>query len=140
MPLPRGIKLLEHTADMGLELRGPDRATVFRRALEGLLLILGVGKCAEGACNLRIQLSAPGNDALLVAWLNELLFHMQARQFRPCAVNILHIKDGTLSALLTGTFDGDFPSPTREVKAATYHRLKFVRSGGVYKARVYFDL
>lgn len=140
MPLPRGIKLLEHTADMGLELRGPDRETIFRRALAGLLLVLGVEKCRENADELRVQISAPGDDSLLVAWLNELLFHIQARQFRPCSVNILHIKDGTLSALLTGTFDGDCPAPEREVKAATYHRLKFVRSGGVYKARVYFDL
>ena len=140
LPAPRGVKLLEHTADMGLALRGPDVETVFRRSLDGLLLLLGLGQgCGDGR-ELRLQISAPDNASLLVAWLNELLFHIQARQFRPCAITILHIKSGTLSAMITGSSGQDSTTPAREVKAATYHRLRFAKVGGSYRARVYFDL
>jgi len=139
-PAPRGIKLLEHTADVGLALRGPEVETVFRRSLEGLLLLLGLEPGRGGGKELRLQVSAPDNAALLVVWLNELLFHIQARQFRPGAITILHIKAGSLSAMITGSTDSGSSPPAREIKAATYHRLRFAKVGGSYRARVYFDL
>ncbi len=134
-------RLLEHTADMGIEARARRLDALFVQAARGLLDILFGTPCpGRGRQNLALQVEACDREELLVAWLSELLFVVQQRGFRPSGLTIDAVNAGHLGATLCGAFAPEEAAPLREVKAVTYHRLSVVETEDGWKARVFLDL
>ncbi len=136
-----GIRVVDHTADIGLDLVAPDLAGLFRRAAAGMeVLIAGPGleRAAEpGAPEVRLELDAPDVALLLADWLRELLYLRQVRgrafvdaDFARLGERALDARVRTLAA----------PAPVREIKGVTYHDLRAQRAGGQWRARVIFDV
>ncbi len=138
---PATYRLLEHTADMGIEAQGESLAELFAQAARGLLDILFGTPCPEGGREkLALAVEAWDREELLVAWLSELLFVVQQRDFRPSGLSVDKIGPSRLEATLTGAFAPEGSVPLREVKAITYHRLSVFETRGCWKARVFLDL
>lgn len=138
-PYP-AFTLFDHTADVGLVAYGEDLASVFAHAGQALFSVMvDLEGVAETLCR-EVVVDAADREALLVEWLNELLFLVDAERlvFRRFAV-----------ADLTGTHlrafaYGEPIDPARHrfktaVKAATYHMLD-VADGPPYRAQVILDL
>lgn len=76
-----------------------------------------------------------------MAWLNELLYLLDAQGFVPRRSRILSMTDTDLTAELRGErIDPSRHAVRRMVKAATYHELQVKQQDGQWEARVIVDL
>ncbi len=134
-------RLLEHTADMGIEAQADSLAALFIYTARGLLEILFDTPCVPGGGQrLPVTLHRADTEELLVAWLGEVLFLIEQREFCPVGFHIEELEGGRLRGSVVGEFRPGEIRPVREVKAVTYHRLSVQRHKGTWKARVYLDL
>lgn len=133
------FRLLEHTADMGIEARASSCEELFVQAAKGMLAVLA-GK-AESTASLRkmnLEVRADDVEELLVVWLNELLYLIQSKGVWPQDIALSGMQSGRLEARLTvAPLAGD---PQREIKAVTYHQLSISCRRGLWRGRVYLDL
>lgn len=135
------FSLLEHTADMGLDVSAGSRAELFAEAAHGLLHLLGGAPAARGLETLTLEVAAEEQDELLVNWLNELLFLLENRHFYLAAVTVESCTSTRLRARLTGeTLDPQRHSFARDAKAITYHRLLLEQREEDWHAQIYVDL
>jgi SHS2 domain-containing protein len=137
----RPYETFEHTADIGLLARGRTLEEVFVHAAEGLVDLMVDPQNLRVGTRLDVTVSAPDREALLVAWLNELLYHLDIQGFLPRRCRIKRISDTELAAELDGeSIDRSRHVVRRMVKAATYHGLRLAQTDGSWEARVIFDL
>jgi SHS2 domain-containing protein len=88
-----------------------------------------------------IAVEAPDREALLVAWLGELLFLFETRQLIFGRFTIQSLTPNTIQALGHGElFDPKRHGLKLGVKAVTYHQLRIWEEKGFWRARVIFDL
>ncbi len=137
----RPFETFEHTADIGLVARGSTPEEVFTHAAMGLVDLMVDPAGLRDETHLEVSVSAPDREALLVAWLNELLYLLDARGFLPRRCRITRLSETELAAELFG----DHLEPRRHavrrmVKAATYHGLSVSQTGEQWEARVILDL
>jgi SHS2 domain-containing protein len=134
--------LLDHTADLGVRIRGTNPADLFESACKTLdYIIFGIVPPAENPCSRKISLS--GNDLadLMVRWLSEILYLFDGEHLVVANADIHTISTTELKATLTTIpFDPDYHEVLREIKAVTYHRIKVTREKGIWTAEVIFDL
>lgn len=134
-------RLLEHTADMGIEASGETLEELFAQAAYGLLDILS--GTPEGLCREEMIVAVEGTDAeeLLVNWLNEILYLFEIKGLFPFDFEIEEIRGNRLLARVRGEpFDPQRHLIEREVKAVTYHQLRVEKTDGHWQAKVYVDL
>lgn len=137
----RPFETFEHTADIGLVARGRTLEEVFAHAAEGLVDIIVDPEGLDERIRLEVTVSAPDLEALLVAWLNELLYRLDTGRVLPRRVRITHLDETSLTAEIVGdTIDPQKHRVRRMVKAATYHELRLTREDGRWEARVILDL
>lgn len=133
---------VEHTGEVELEIEARSEAQVLAEALAGLAELLdddappaGPAGAAEAA-RYEIRLQAPDRAALLVAWLEELLWIAERDAVVPGRVEALVLDAGGLRAEVVAR-----RTPPRPlVKAVTWHRLRFEPLGEGFRARVVLDV
>ena len=134
-------RLLEHTADMGIEARAATLDALFIAAAHGLReMVFGSNCSAEPRQTLGVTLEGGDLEELLVAWLGEILFIMEQERFCPAAFQIAEIDNRRLQGSVIGEPSREEQSPLREVKAVTYHRISIRRQQDGWRAEVYVDL
>ncbi len=147
-----GVRGLDHTADVGLEVKAPTLPELFRRgALGAMWLVLErEGTADPGSSGQRrpVQLAEEDLSALFRAWLRTLLFWEEtegfvtleaALSFAP--VPLCSAEDGQafgLEARVSGLTDTG--PRVREVKGVTLHGLQVTQVEGGWMARVIFDV
>jgi len=133
-------EVIEHTADIGIIVRGRDPAELFCNAASGMLSLLTEVDTLRQDIIQEINLEAGDTETLLVQWLNELLYIMYTEKLVLCKFDVLI--DGTRLAARCAGQKMDLKSHgfRREIKAATYHDLEVVERNGEYSARIIFDI
>ena len=135
------FEVLEHTADVGLRVRGDTPAQVLEAAAEGLATLEGAWFPGRGA-EREVRVEASDLGALLVTWLDELLYLRDAEDVVFGGFTI-HMDDGSVPGARTRVRvepRGDRVLESAGVKAATYHGLRFERENGGWVADVYLDV
>jgi SHS2 domain-containing protein len=139
---PARIRQLDHTADVGVEVRAPTPCTLLAGGVEGMMeLILGDSRPGETEVrSVTVEASEP--RLLLRDLLREVLWLHEAEGFAvaQASVRVESGPDGlTATAELRG---GPDPSPpVRELKGVTLHGLEARRDeDGEWLARVIFDV
>jgi SHS2 domain-containing protein len=130
-----GHRWLEHTAELQLQIDAPSEAAVLREALEALGELIGAGALGE-AVSREIVVTASDRAALLVAWLDELVYLAETEDLVADAAERLELDGDTLRA----TVRAHRRQPRHLVKGATYHDLVFARAGGGFTATVVLDV
>jgi SHS2 domain-containing protein len=132
------FEYLPHVGELGIRLRGGSIAEVLRQAALALAELLLPGRPPPGPERVyEIVLDAPDRAALLIDWLNELLFLAERDRWVPSRIDSLDATELHLSATARGPVLDRAPSL---VKAATWHGLRFdVRDGG-FEAEVLLDV
>jgi SHS2 domain-containing protein len=136
----RRFEILEHTADVGIDATGDTCEEAFAAAAEGLAVLLGAWVPGRGDPR-EVMIEAPDREALLVGWLDELIYLHEAQDLVFGGFDIRTAGDRELAAAVrTAPAEGRRPEGTA-IKAATYHRLRVARrSDGTWGARVYLDV
>jgi len=141
-----GSELFEHGADVGVRGFGATAAEAFQGAARALFTLL-----AQDLGSVRplsqdgIVCEAPDFEALLVAFLNELIFLADTKGlvFGRFAVDIERVSPGTFR--LTGRawgepFDVARHESTVEPKGATFTELRVAQEGGRWVAQCIVDV
>lgn len=137
------IETFDHTADVGLRVRGADLDDLFRTAAEGLFDYVVANRSEVRTVDVeKVSLREDSAVDLLAAWLSELIFRSEThhRVFRDFDVRVED--DGTrLDATAHGeAIDRERHILDHEVKAVTRHGLKLEREGEGWLAEMILDI
>ena len=154
-------RLLDHTADLGMEVRGIDLKDLFTNAGKAFMHLMlkvespskgdglkgdclkGDGLKGDGLKGDARRMDIAGTDLadLMVRWLGELLYLFEGEDLVATIMDIDVLTPRGLGATLrTIPFDPSRHEIIREIKAVTYHQIAVIQSGHLWKARVIFDL
>ena len=134
------FEILEHTADIGIIVYGDNIKQIFSMAAEGLFSLITNMDEIQTKINRNVEVVAQDTEALLVSWLNELIFIHEVEHILFKVFKIDRIDNNRISAVCFGETITENHEITREVKAATYHMLSIEKHAGRFTARVLFDL
>ena len=136
-----GYETFDHTADVGLAVRGTDLPDLFVQAVIGLAATMfGAASVAPRQAR-PVRVEGEGDEALLVAWLEEVLFAFEVDGFLTAAVRLDALADGAATGALLGElYDPDRHELGAHVKAVTWHDLAIRRLANHYEVRVVFDV
>jgi SHS2 domain-containing protein len=132
-------EILEHTADVGVRAQGETLEECFEQATRGLLAIVGIDRPGPGE-RVSIELSSEDLGALLVDWLNEIIYLHDARDAVIADLVLTEVSGDTLRGELALAPRGEDAAEGVQVKAVTYHQLRVERTPAGYVAEVYFDV
>jgi SHS2 domain-containing protein len=135
----RGHEILEHTADVGILARGSTLEEAFASAAEGLAELMGAWFPDQGH-ERPIEVRSADREALLVAWMDELLYLHEAEDVVFGGFEVYGVGDRRLRARVLVAARGDRELEDVGIKAATYHRLRVEPDGEGWLAQVYLDV
>jgi SHS2 domain-containing protein len=138
--LNKDYEILDHTADIGIRLKGNSLTEVFWKAIHATADLLSGGIKILPRIERGFSVEEENIETALVSILEEVIYFFEKELFLPsvCSVNIekdkyeINLKGNIVSAedLNNGT----------EIKAVTYHQLEIKEIGDEYKATVIFDV
>lgn len=133
-------KIVEHTADVGIEAYGKSLEEAFENAAKGMFAIITNKSKIDSIVSKKIEIENEGDDELLlVDWLNELLYihDVEGLVFGEFDVSI----DDKLVAYAYGEeYNRQKHGYGVEIKAVTYHMLEIKRDKKGVKIKVLFDI
>jgi SHS2 domain-containing protein len=133
--------LISHTSDLGMVVRGKDLPDLFAQAGWAFFDIMVETRGIKLTQERAMTVEAPDLEALLVAWLGELLFIFETEHLVFGRLLIQTMTSQTLSAIGWGeSFDPKKHLVKTVVKAVTYHQLRVWETRRLWRARVIFDL
>jgi SHS2 domain-containing protein len=123
---------VDHTAEVELHVEAASQQEVLEDAMKAVAELLDGGSGLRESRHVRVD--APDRGALLVQWLEELVFLAETDGFIPEEAEI------TLGDGLEATVQGRLGEPRPLVKAVTYHGLEFEPAGDGWRAKVVLDV
>ena len=137
------IETFDHTADVGLRIRGDSLDDLFRTAAEGMFDYVVANRSDVRLDEIeKISLRDDTTADLLATWLSELIFRSETHH-RLFADFEVHIGDDglRLDATVRGeAIDRDRHVLDHEVKAVTRHGLSLEREGEGWVAELILDI
>lgn len=136
--------LLDHTADLGIQVQGSNLEELFINAgivLMDLLLKRKTRIQNKSPEPMTLTLNGTDIEDLMVRWLGEILYIFEAEQRVVFSITLEALSQKELKAqLMTVPFDDLSYEINYEIKAVTYHQIKVAPKGKIWEARVIFDL
>lgn len=134
-------KLLDHTADLAVEVRGRDAVHLFTNAGMALTnLMLGCIPTDEGS-PVEVSLSGRDPEDLMVRWLGEILYLFSCEGRIVSSIDVRALTSSRMEAVLkTVPFDPECHEILREIKAVTYHQIAVRPVDDHWEARVIMDV
>lgn len=126
---------VEHTAEVEVQIEAGTEEAVFADALHALTELLADDIGGEQVLR-EVAVDGQERTALLVAWLDELVYLAETEDLVPEDTRRIELSDRGLAA----TVRCHRGSPRHLIKGATYHRLSFERSGQGFRATVVLDV
>ena len=131
----------EHTADIGLHAYGSTLPELFINAAAGMESLLVAPEQIEA--RISREVNAEGHDlvALLVSWLNELIFLFDTEYLLLKQFTIHEFTDTHLRATVSGEpYDATRHDLSSAIKAVTWHEASVESDDDGYKASVILDI
>lgn len=133
-------RVLDHTADLRIEVRGKTLAELFTHAAKALSSLL-MGQTDIVPTEWRdLTLEAASLEDLLVEWLRELLFEHQVHGKVFIGAEVIDLTDTLLIAHVALGHSPESKPLQFEIKGVTYHDLRIVRRADNYVVRIIFDI
>jgi protein archease len=134
-------RILDHTADVGLEATGVTLAEAFANAATGMYSIMVHLNRVSGRIRVPIVLEAEDAEALLTAWLLELLVMTEVEGLVFRRFDVREASPQHLTAIAYGEpLDPERHPKGAVVKAVTRHGLEVRTIEGGYRVRVILDI
>ncbi len=136
-----GYEAFEHTADVGLKVRGRTMEELFEQAAAGFIDLMFETKAVRPARSVDVSARGEESEDLLVAWLQEILFAFEVEGFVAVCAEVESLAEQEVTGKLWGDdFDAAHHEVRLVVKAVTYHNLEIKRAGDGYEVSVVFDI
>ena len=135
------FEILSHTADTGFRITADTFEDLLAAAAQALAGIVMDSRNVQPLETLEIAAQGEDLEALVVNFLNEVLYVLDGRRFAVSkAAVIASGPHGVAAALLGEPRNGTRHPPLLVVKAVTYHQLVVKHSGPGWIAEVYLDI
>ncbi len=133
--------LLDHTADLGMTVRGHDPKDLFEGAARSMMQIMVNGRSPESTRTRKLSVVGEDPSDLMVRWLGEILYFFNGEREVVDDVQINSISDFHLEATLgVVPFDPGLHDILCEVKAVTYHQIEVAKKTHQWEATIIFDI
>jgi SHS2 domain-containing protein len=137
----RPYEVFEHTADIGLNIYGATLADLFIHAAQGMESLMVPLEQVRVVTGREIAVTGRDTLALLIEWLNELIFlfdtaHLLLRDFEIDAITETRVTGRAFGE----AYDAQLHELSSAIKAVTWHEAAINRIPGGYQARIIFDL
>jgi len=136
-----GYRILDHTADLGLEVTAASREELYTGAVVALFDLLTEQSLVRSETS--HEMVVDGNDPadLLVNFLREALYLWNGEEWLVKTCTVRQADARQVTALLHGEpFDPARHRIKREIKAVTYHQVSVEQGGDGWTARIVFDV
>jgi len=138
--MKKEFDILDHTADVGIIAYGASLNQAFANAARGLFSLITDLDDVKEALSRDIEVTAPDQESLLVAWLNELIYRFDVENILFNRFDVTQLDSTRLKARTYGEkVDSSRHKLKTGVKATTYHMLKVEKTNG-YQVQVLFDI
>ena len=137
----KNYELIEHTADVGIRVRGADLKELFKNSASAMFDIMAETRKPEvrKLKKIKIEQRADNLEELFVNWLNELLSLSATKEKIFSDFTFKKLDEHNLEAMAIGEDIKNYKVNT-EIKAATYHELKLEQAKTGWQAQVIFDV
>jgi SHS2 domain-containing protein len=140
-PRQSKYRQIAHTADVAYRIQGDSLAEIYVNAAHALMATMTDRRGLRLKESRDIEVDAPDREALLVAWLNYLLYLYDVDGFLGRIFEIRKLSEERLQARARGEkFDPERHVGKTSVKAATYYHLEITPRNHGWQATVIFDL
>jgi SHS2 domain-containing protein len=139
--LPQPYQDLDHTADLGLRVRGASAEEALARLALALGTVLTGGEAPSPIAEARLELrGGPDLAGTAVALLRELLFRFATERLVPAQVEVHRVDvTGVDAAVGLARYDPDRHAEGVDVKAVTWHAARLEPEGGGWVAQAVLD-
>ena len=126
--MPR-FEVIDHTADVGIIAYGSDLKEAFANSAYGMFSLIADLDGVKEKVSRKVDIQSIDQEALLVDWLNELLYLFDVKQIIFKRFEITALSQNRLQATIYGEkVDTSRHQLKTGVKAATYHMLKIEKN------------
>jgi SHS2 domain-containing protein len=133
--------LLNHTADLGIQVRGSDVKNLFENAAKVLVHLMVKGESLKETLPRKISVSGEDLADLMVQWLGEILYLFEGEKEVVTSLHIESLMPSALKASVnTVPFDPEIHEILSEIKAVTYHQIDVAPKRDYWEAKVIFDI
>lgn len=138
-----GYKLLDHTADVAIEVWADSLEELFVEAAKAMFSeIVGNLSTVQEKTEVDIQVSGDTLEDLLVGWLSDLLFYFDVAKF---IFSKFEVKVSSDMRSMEGKAKGEIFHPGRHnlrthIKAVTYHQMQIKEHNGKWHTQIVFDV
>jgi len=141
--VPRGYEFFEHTADVGVVVRGGTLPRLFENASRALFDLVCDRRAVRPRRSVRVAVQGSSLEDLLVRWLSELLYLLDTEDMLFASFTLARV-DRTLfrarGRARGERIDRSRHRLKREIKAVTYHQIQLVRGRSAWRVRLVFDV
>lgn len=131
----------EHTADIGLHAYGQNLPELFVNAAAGMESLMVAPDQIETRISREVMVEGHDLVALLIAWLNELIFLFDTEYLLFKQFEISDFTGTTLRATVSGEpYDSAHHDLSSAIKAVTWHEAEVRSEASGYQARIIFDI
>ena len=121
---PLTYQIIDHTADLGIIVKGVDEKDVFIRAAYAMIDLMVKGDITKKTVIKDVSLQGEDFPDLMVKWLGEILYFFNGEKLLLHSIKIKSISPIMLhSTLILSGFDPKQHQGAREIKAVTYHQI-----------------
>jgi len=138
----RYFTIIDHTADLGLRIRGETLERLFENAAQAMLNVMVKAPALQPTETVSVGLDGRDLEDRLVRWLGEVLYWFQGGKKLMVHAHVLSLSPGHLEAKLdTIPYDPDKHEILCEIKAVTYHQIEIIQKNNkLWEASVIFDV
>ena len=139
--MKKTYRLIDHTADFGMQVFGSDSQELFTNAALALFDVITEMDVLKGRNSCNITASGEDWPDLMINWLREVLYLWNGKEMLVKSVQILSLSENNISAKIY--FDAYMPDRhiiKTEIKAVTYHQIQVKSSPSGWKAQIIFDI
>jgi protein archease len=130
-------RILDHTADIGIEATAPDIPSLFSEAVRACAAVILDAEPPEPEATVPVAVEADDLGALLAALLGEALWTFESTSRLPAAAE-LEVSSTTAAGTFGVVDDVTIGGPA--IKAVTYHQLLVERTPDGWRAQVFLDV
>jgi SHS2 domain-containing protein len=138
---PLEYQIINHTADLGIIVKGPDVKNLFIIAAQAMTDLMVKGDISKKTAIRDVLVEGEDFPDLMVRWLGEILYLFDGESLIVNSIEIKSISPINLKSKLELTnFDPEKHEMLREIKAVTYHQISVNKANDGWETKVIFDI
>ena len=139
--MTKKYRLIDHTADFGIQVFGKDSEDLFSNAAFALFDLVTDISAVKGVDKKKITVTGFDWPDLMVNWLRELLYLWAGNELVMKSVKIQKVTATEINAFLCyDVYDPGRHVIKNEIKAVTYHQIHVAPCPRGWEARIIFDV